>query len=68
MNHAVPKKVKAALQRLGIRNVVSGYVTAINRYLPLRGVAVFTGWNTRGEVVCLLEKENGEDWKIHNRA
>ena len=57
----VPKKVKAALAKLGIRNVVGGYSTVTSVRLVQK--AAFTCWNKHGKVVCVLVKGPGEsEW------
>lgn len=56
----LPKKVKATLERLNIKGVVSGYFTQVGN----EGIAAFTGWNKHGNPVCVLVKPRGEDWKL----
>ena len=58
----VPRKVKAALERLGISGVVNGYITAVGDALtPIQ--AAFTGWDAGGKVICVLYCASKGEWQ-----
>lgn len=62
----IPKKIKLALQTLGITGVCGGYVTMEEKWdIPKQ--AVFTGWDDNGNPIVLLVKKPNCDWTLHNR-
>lgn len=62
----IPKKVKAALERLNIKNVVNGYVSPATAGLPTvkhGNATAFTCWDKDGNVVCVLLKgKKDSEW------
>lgn len=69
----VPKKVRAALDRLNIRGIVGGYVTCmpaddfIDRCKGKKQAA-YTCWNQAGKVVCVLVKGRDDSvWRLRER-
>lgn len=56
----VPKKIKAALEKLHIRGVVGGYATRKD----LDGRTAYTCWNAEGKVVCVFIKSRKGEWKL----
>ncbi len=69
MTVTLPRKIREALERLGIDGVVSGYFTlAPHEEWKERAKGIcqssFTGWDVNGAVVCVLRKTRKKQWTM----
>jgi len=67
------KKIKVVLAACGIKNVVNGYFTKIpsdDLRERVAGIcqAAYTGWNSKGQVVCVLVKPRKGEWRLKTKT
>jgi hypothetical protein len=57
----VPKKIKVVIDTHDIKGVVRGYFTRYEQ-AGIGNITLFTGWDDRGNVRCVLQKIKGANW------